>query len=561
MKLYCHSGNIRPHHTENAFSVPVYIISDDRRYYTGSGDIDLALTGIALDSPQLTNYIIDAILAYSNDVISTFFLENYQEVITFTRSDILYESIANAGKTDITYAELVIAIGNSALIRGVYYCITDYQTKHQIPNTSDINIGAIEPITVMAISENILARQVYSITYPQDIIEYDVNNSLCEDGITLRPGLIIYRKDTTYDVEMYYDWRAWKFRRYQLLVSNYIWSDISTYIISNMVTYNNHLYFCYKAVTIPGTSPDSDQVHWADIADLTNNPCRWIYGAVIDSVSLVLDTVYVDYYTSGTETYSSVRCGVGSIDNVFFQAMYNITIGNSCNGNTFGADSHNIILGDNCQFNSMCGVGSYFNSIGYGSLNNTFGDNCYSNTFGSTCFDNVFGSNFVSNSTKEGFALNVFGNACFSNIFGMNCTNNILSGGSGYNIFGGGCVSNILGSIFWGNVFGNSCQSNIFGRDCTCNIIGNNFNNNNFGDTTCYNNFGSSIFYLDASAISIYAAIFETGIYDFTGIDLSGATILPGLYNKTIFLNVGGNPRLRYFAVLLDHLVVTDINT
>jgi len=74
-----------------------------------------------------------------------------------------------SGVTEVTYAQLMSLIGANQLSTGSKYLITDYQTVHTIPNTTDTNTGTVEPLLVTAISTNELAPEAYSALFPDDI--------------------------------------------------------------------------------------------------------------------------------------------------------------------------------------------------------------------------------------------------------------------------------------------------------------------------------------------------------------------------------------------------------
>ncbi|MEO1052887.1 MAG: hypothetical protein AAFX87_19790 [Bacteroidota bacterium] len=133
------------------------------------------------------------------------------EYVTIVESD-----QAGSAFQEFTYEELRILKSANNMVPGTMYKISDHATKHQIPGTSEINTGLVEPLIVKAISENILDSKAYSPAFPDDIVLYDFDNDLCEDGITARTGKITYRKDTKKILSSYYDWRNVKFRRYNI---------------------------------------------------------------------------------------------------------------------------------------------------------------------------------------------------------------------------------------------------------------------------------------------------------------------------------------------------------
>lgn len=143
---------------------------------------------------------------------------------------------------DITHSELLTAINESSLIPGMKYRITDFRTIHIIPNTDVINEGNSEPLIVFALKNNVISSQVKSEVYPQDIIHYDINNVLCEDNITARPGWIYRRIDTSKNITACYDWRNVKYRRWKFDFSDLEWDDETTYYFGEVCAKNEILY-------------------------------------------------------------------------------------------------------------------------------------------------------------------------------------------------------------------------------------------------------------------------------------------------------------------------------
>ena len=115
-----------------------------------------------------------------------------------------------------THSDLTLLKDNNSLSIGTKYLITDYTTKHQIPFTTDIHEDVVEPILLTATSNNEFSPSVYSTLYPNDLLAYDIDNVLCEDGSTPRKGFITRRIDTKNNIETPYDWRNVKFRRYSM---------------------------------------------------------------------------------------------------------------------------------------------------------------------------------------------------------------------------------------------------------------------------------------------------------------------------------------------------------
>lgn len=104
------------------------------------------------------------------------------------------EAVQNAiNVIDITYADLVTAIGASGLVEGQLYKITDFATVHWMVDVTSgvegivysyildgdsdkiIHTGANEPIVVLATSVNTLSPEAYSTLHPTDVLKYDWN--------------------------------------------------------------------------------------------------------------------------------------------------------------------------------------------------------------------------------------------------------------------------------------------------------------------------------------------------------------------------------------------------
>lgn len=122
--------------------------------------------------------------------------------------------LAIAGGVSIenkTWAQLKVLVDTAQLVPGQLYRITDFRTRHLIPNTTDYNEGAVEPLIVMAITINKLAAEACSETYPQDTLIFELVDTSGRGGTT---GRIIRRKDTALNIDMPFDWRAVKLVRW-----------------------------------------------------------------------------------------------------------------------------------------------------------------------------------------------------------------------------------------------------------------------------------------------------------------------------------------------------------
>lgn len=83
--------------------------------------------------------------------------------------------VRNSGVISVTYAQIMAFIDGSNLVIGRKYLITDFRTSWMEGAT--LKQGDVEPLIAVAITENKLAKQVFSIIHPEDYIEYDVNDN------------------------------------------------------------------------------------------------------------------------------------------------------------------------------------------------------------------------------------------------------------------------------------------------------------------------------------------------------------------------------------------------
>jgi len=161
--------------------------------------------------------------------------------------------------TSVTYAQLAALISGSDLIPGHKYLITDYATVHTIPGTVSVNTGATEPLIVTALAVNELAPVAYSTSYPDDIVYYSPVNSL-----TIIPGCTkghIYRRvDTKANVDVSFDYRAVKFRRYLFNVTN-TWDIGTTYDRNDVVIHSGNLYISSYNSNL-GITPAANSGAW-----------------------------------------------------------------------------------------------------------------------------------------------------------------------------------------------------------------------------------------------------------------------------------------------------------
>lgn len=126
--------------------------------------------------------------------------------------------------TEVAYSGLVSMINSSSLKAGSFYLISDYRTCYDQPdfdynNNSITSIttyhsASIEPIMVLATSENTLSVDAYQPIYPKDKIKYDHTFNTTEVTGGIAYGRITERIDE-FGNRTDYDHRTILFKRYR----------------------------------------------------------------------------------------------------------------------------------------------------------------------------------------------------------------------------------------------------------------------------------------------------------------------------------------------------------
>jgi len=162
---------------------------------------------------QIKEDLLNAIdqLIYTNntfDVTADMINTACQDIV-----ESLWNKISGGPAVELTYAQLIDAINNDALLAGQVYLI-DYDCIHIIPGTAVLNtdspqyVANTEKFYILALNENEVSPVVTSQQHIYDYIIYDINDDLAEDGTTPRPGKVLYRKDTQNNLSTFYDFRG-----------------------------------------------------------------------------------------------------------------------------------------------------------------------------------------------------------------------------------------------------------------------------------------------------------------------------------------------------------------
>jgi len=308
----------------------------------------------------------------------------------------------------VTYTELTDLIASNGLKVDQYYIITDFQTIHTIPNTSEVNTGSVEPLLVKASSNNTLYVQAYSELFPQDIITYSISNS---NGST--KGFIRRRIDTTRGNDLPYDFRNVKYRRWKFNPPT--WIGGTSYTYGNVVQYNNTIYVCLQAHSDSQTPSFNNNLYWGviirentDYLSYLSTNRTFVNAAGMTITIPVNASDYVDVYTFSNYAnvfgYKVEFGGFGlSSNNVFFtdgQSFSNTRneFSNNCTDNTFSIRGTHYFY--NNTFNEVVGCVVQSLNSGSASTNNTF-DNNNIRTTNSIISCQIFTRNFTDRMTTS----------------------------------------------------------------------------------------------------------------------------------------------------------------
>ncbi len=325
------------------------------------------------------------------------------------------------GIEDITYADLVTAIGASGLVEGQLYKITDFATVHWMVDATMgeglmysyildgvgekiIHTGENEPLVVLATSVNTLAPEAYSTLHPTDALKYDwnpLNYSTIKqfyDGDTLTSpagfkGIITRREDVAKAIKTNYDFREITYRLYS--IEQPAWAA-QAYSRNDIVQVGNALYGANA--TTESTDEPGDSAKWTFLIDITENAFL-SYSATshyIHPFSITIQDTddFTDRTMDDDDTCSNI---------VFEECNFipYVTYGSGCNKMTYGSNCYAMTYGSNC---GNMTYGSSCHNMTYGSYcnNMTYGSGCYNMTYGSGCYSMTYPDFTAYNDFKDG---------------------------------------------------------------------------------------------------------------------------------------------------------------
>lgn len=174
-----------------------------------------------------------------------------------------------------TYAELETMVSSSSLEPEQMYTISDFCTTYTMPIAGTAFAGPNEPIIIKASGVNTFYTIAHSTLYPEDILYYHFANTSAT--ITLY-GFIYRRYDTANEVNIPFDFRSVKFRRYKC--------DMTSIGMANEYTlWATSVTIGYKATTNSAIT-------------LTGDPNDYVDYYAFPNGSNILSEIHLDTYTS-----------------------------------------------------------------------------------------------------------------------------------------------------------------------------------------------------------------------------------------------------------------------
>lgn len=481
-----------------------------------------------------------------------------------------------------TYAELSVMKSDSELVVGQLYLISDYRTKYTQPVSREILTCSVEPIIVQAITTSSFSTVAHSTLFPQDILYYSFdNNALNAPGADM--GYIMRRVDTLREVDVPFDFRQVKFRRWGITATEY--DAGTTYAKWSTCKKNDKLYISVIDSNI-GNDPETTGTESSTLLTY-----KWIYVPVPIGSCVAHDSLgncgyatfvptgeYEDYLMFSDNTiYSKTRnfkifirswhldTGGAAIDSNIWDPVNSVFF-------NYGNDTYYGVY--NCVIN-----GDFFNNTflgGFG-MNQTY-QIFYHNFFCGSCVNNFFQAHFRYNFFAKRFEHNFayswdvsrclfggsvescsIGGAWYDNIFAYNLLDSNFTGYQQYNSFLQKCeessfklaMSNcqFKGKVQRSNMF--AWQSNnIFEGTCSYNFSDGVFMDNTFNGNATYNNWNcwtsnlvvNGIFTLNTSKLlrnstfggQIRACIFDIDVRYMTFPAMTSVHVGKGVYSKDL---------------------------
>lgn len=159
---------------------------------------------------------------------------NEGKIVTVGSDVLNYESLIISD----TYANISTTKTAAELKAGRWYLINDFQTIYNQHETGTVKTASLEPLLVLAVNSFSFAPYAFSMLFGSDVIKYDFDITLANDGVTPIKGRIIERIDQ-YGNRSDYDHRKVLFPRWETAPA----SGIYTVLTDNAGDMNEYLTF------------------------------------------------------------------------------------------------------------------------------------------------------------------------------------------------------------------------------------------------------------------------------------------------------------------------------
>jgi hypothetical protein len=370
----------------------------------------------------------------------------------------------------------------------------------------------------------------------QDFLDYDSDSLSVFAPYALGDayGQIVRRIDTFKEIDVPFDFRGIKHRRFECEILGFITSvsytatgstatddvyiiDSSEYTTDSVQGQNAE----FKITVVSGTVSNV-QIFKSGRLYATGETFT-IDGTEIGGTTGVDDVVITITNVTSNISYwgqGDVFRGAATTGNYEDFPVFNYT----------GEDVSNIKWLKTSQF------------VGYIEDNNVFGDISYVELKGGVLNNTVGGLGNVT--INVGFEYNTLG-SLYYNTIGSNFYNNVI-GSLDNSIIGNEFSNNTIAS-FSNNIVGNSFNENVVGNDFNNNNIGNEFDNNNISDWFAYNKIGNNFYNNTIGEYFGYGASISQG--NVVGNYFYNNTIGEYFYNNTIADEFYGNTIDDYFQL------------
>ena len=390
----------------------------------------------------------------------------------------------------------------------------------QYPYTSDdVDYGYPKAVSRIKVEDNGMKVILLDLE-EQDYLNYDADTLYIDTVYALGDayGWITRRQDTLRNIDVPFDFRGRKYRRFEVdssfLGTNYY--GIGDNYLGQGTTGNYKDSKCfgndgYDAYDIKWNGMGgSDGWNWYRGGQDNNVFFGSFYNNTLSDFTRS-NTIYDFYYNTVGERFQG-NIIVGSFNNNkigtdFYSNKINYSFGYNTVGEGFGNNNIDYFfqlntIGNNI-FSNTIGNFSTDNTLGNDFSNNTVGNNSQNNTVGNQFIGNAIGIQFVVNAIDNGFVNNTIGNNFgyntidtnfVNNSILYNFTNNIVGNNFNKNDVNKNFVNNTMGDNFQLNKIDNEFVNNTVGNDFNNNIVGNNFGLSSIGDNFQLNTIGNNFY-------------------------------------------------------------------